>query len=479
MIPFPCSGCGRTLKAPNGLSGQRVLCPGCARAVVVPLVPAGAAADSDATIDDLQPLPEPAPERVAAPDPTPATQPPESTAASPTFKFLAPPQGPDELGRLGRYRVLEILGRGGMGIVFLAEDATLKRRLALKVLLPELASQPHARERFDREARAVAALSNDHVISVYDVGEENGTPFMAMQLLQGESLDARLQREGPLPAAEAVRIGREVAAGLAAAHDARMIHRDVKPSNIWLEAPTGRVKLLDFGLARGAGDPRLTHSGILVGTPAYMAPEQVGNGAVDHRADLFALGCVLYEMLTGRRPFEGGDTLSVLASLAMTRPPLPHLLNRAAPARLSALVMWLLAKKPEGRPSSTAEVLKRLRTLEEEAARPAPPQEPVTVLPSDGPLDVLPASDDVKGKTTVGPWWTEAVPLAERPLTDPPAWPPGPPRGRGRARGEKPATARPAGESWLWLWSALFAVLLVGLGAAFLVFWRLGGLRGE
>src|SRR5262249_40032399 len=156
----------------------------------------------------------------------------------------APAQSPEELGWLGPYRILEQLGAGGMGIVFRAEDPALQRAVALKTMKPSLAASESARLRFRREAQAAAAIQHDHIVTIHNVGEDRGVPYLAMQLLQGEPLESRLRREGALPAAEVMRIGREVAAGLAAAHQQGLIHRDVKPANIWLEKERGRVKIL-------------------------------------------------------------------------------------------------------------------------------------------------------------------------------------------------------------------------------------------
>src|SRR5581483_3887523 len=218
-------------------------------------------------------------------------------AARQSYDFLAPPEGPDEIGRLGPYRVLAVLGAGGMGIVFRAEDTQLNRAVALKVMLPKLAGTEGARQRFVREAQAAAGVKHDHVVSVYQVGEDRDVPFLAMELLLGESLDQRLRREGKLPLVEVLRLGREIALGLAAAHQRGLIHRDIKPANLWLEAETGRVKLLDFGLARAVGQGnQLTQQGAIIGTPAYMAPEQGQGKSLDHRCDLFSLGCVLYRL---------------------------------------------------------------------------------------------------------------------------------------------------------------------------------------
>ncbi|MBX9623050.1 MAG: protein kinase, partial [Gemmataceae bacterium] len=207
---------------------------------------------------------------------------------------------------LGGFRVVGPIGAGGMGAVYRAEDPALGRPVALKVMQPVLAARPHARARFLREARAAAAVRDDHVCPIYHVGEDAGTPFLVMPLLDGESLAARLARGGALPPDEVARVGREAALGLAAAHAAGVVHRDVKPANLWLEAPNDRVLVLDFGLARAGGPADgLTSAGSVLGTAAYMAPEQADGQEVDDRADLFSLGAVLYEAATGRRAFEG------------------------------------------------------------------------------------------------------------------------------------------------------------------------------
>src|SRR5262245_5935304 len=202
-------------------------------------------------------------------------------------KFLAPPERPDQLGRLGPYRILAVLGRGGMGVVLRAHDPALDRLVALKVMLPGMATVPTARERFLREAKAAAALKHPHVVTIFQVGEDRGAPFLAMELLEGEPLDDRIRREGRLPLAEVLRIGRETALGLAAAHARGLVHRDIKPANLWLEGPTGHVKVLDFGLARATADQvHLTQLDMIVGTPAYMAPEQAEGKPLDPRCDL-------------------------------------------------------------------------------------------------------------------------------------------------------------------------------------------------
>ena len=296
--------------------------------------------------------------------------------------FLAPPQAPDEIGRLGPYRVLAVLGRGGMGVVFRAEDPGLQRLVALKAMLPGLAASGSAKERFLREARAAAAVHDDHVVTIHQVGEDRGAPFLAMEFLQGEPLDARLVRDPRLPVAEVARIGREACLGLAAAHERGLIHRDIKPANLWLERKRGRVKILDFGLARAAADTTgLTQQGAILGTPAYMAPEQARAVAVDQRADLFSLGCVLYRLAAGELPFKGSDTISILAALALDTPKPLRELNADVPPALADLVMRLLEKDPADRPESAEAVARALQAFAGEA----PPAEAPSRVPSSKP----------------------------------------------------------------------------------------------
>jgi TPR repeat protein len=277
--------------------------------------------------------------------------------------FLSPAASSGELGGLGGYRVLRVLGKGGMGIVYEAVEEALGRRVALKVMRPDVALNAQHRERFLREAKAAAIVESDHVCPIYRVDEVNGVPFIAMPLLKGEALFARLRPEKRLPIDEVVRIGREVALGLAAAHKCGLVHRDIKPANVWLEAvPVGppRARILDFGLVHGESDDRLTVPGELMGTLAYLSPEQARGLKVDARADLFSLGVLLYEMLTGGRPFAGTDRLSSLSSLALDTPEPPAALRPDVPAALNDLVVRLLEKDPQKRPASAAEVAARL-----------------------------------------------------------------------------------------------------------------------
>ncbi|MGL4551606.1 MAG: serine/threonine-protein kinase [Gemmataceae bacterium] len=262
--------------------------------------------------------------------------------------ILSPPQRPDEIGRLAGYRVLGVIGSGGMGVVFRAEDPRLEREVALKAMLPALAAHATARQRFLREARAAAALQHDRIVTIYEVGEDRGVPFLAMPFLRGETLEARIGRDAPVADGEIRRIGRELAEGLAAVHDRGLVHRDIKPGNVWLEGEAGRVKVLDFGLARARGDSQLTQDGSIVGSPAFMAPEQAKRQPTDARADLFSFGVVLYLMASGRLPFEGDDALSTLFAVTTAD---PAALPGVAPD-LAALIVRLLAKDPADRPQT-------------------------------------------------------------------------------------------------------------------------------
>jgi formylglycine-generating enzyme required for sulfatase activity/serine/threonine protein kinase len=289
----------------------------------------------------------------------------------PDLDFLAPAQSPDELGRLGPYRVLKVLGQGGMGMVFKAEDPQLERTVALKLMLPAIAQRKEARERFLREARAAAKLEHDHIIPIFQVGEDRGVPYIAMPFLKGMSVEDWLKKKGRFTIPQVLRLGREIAKGLQAAHERGLVHRDIKPANLWLDATTqGRIKILDFGLARPVkDDTQLTQDGAIVGTPAFMAPEQACGGAVDARCDLFSLGAVLYLLCTGQKPFAGANTLQILNALATTTPKPVSDLNPDVPATLSELVMKLLAKDPENRPASAKAVVEAIVAIERERLR--------------------------------------------------------------------------------------------------------------
>ena len=295
-----------------------------------------------------------------------------------TAPNFGPPAAPGEAGTLGPYRVVKELGKGGMGAVYLAVDTRLDRKLAIKVMLPEFAADSVAKERFLREARAAAKISHDNVVIVHEADERDGVPYIAMQYLQGYPLDEYLKTKGAPALPHVLRIARETALGLAAAHALGLVHRDIKPANLWLEAPYGRVKVLDFGLAKPVdAEAELTKSGAVVGTPAYMSPEQARGQKVDARTDLFSLGAVLYRLCTGKTPFDGPNVMAVLMALGTEDPTPVRELNPNVPEPLAQLIHQLLAKKPDDRPQTATEVAKVLRAILEQLAAPTAPESPV------------------------------------------------------------------------------------------------------
>lgn len=267
-------------------------------------------------------------------------------------QLLSPPTHPEMLGRLGRYEVERLIGSGGMGVVFKAFDTELNRPVAIKLLAPYLASSGAARKRFSREARAAAAVVHQHVVPIHNVETERESPFIVMQYVSGESLQTRIDREGPLELCEILRIGMQVAQGLSAAHQQGLVHRDIKPSNILLEEDVDRALICDFGLARAADDASLTRTGFHPGTPQYMSPEQASGLSVDARSDLFSLGSMLYTMSTGRPPFIAENSLSVLRQITETEAMPIREVTPSIPQWLERLVKMLMAKCPDDRPPS-------------------------------------------------------------------------------------------------------------------------------
>ncbi|HEV3340250.1 MAG TPA: protein kinase [Pirellulales bacterium] len=277
-------------------------------------------------------------------------------AADFAVEHLEPADDPTVLGRLGGYDVLEVLGHGGMGVVLKAFDRDLKRCVAIKTLAPHLAQSSLAKKRFAREAQAAAAVVHPHVLAIHHVQSGGRLPFLVMPLVAGESLAERLATQGLLELKEVLRIGMQAAAGLAAAHEQGLVHRDVKPANILLEKGVERAVLTDFGLARAADDVALTRWGTIAGTPQYMSPEQARGEPLDGRSDLFSLGCVLYEMATGVSPFRTDSVMATLRRLVDESPQPIASLNPELPPWFISIVDRLLEKDPARRFGSAKEV---------------------------------------------------------------------------------------------------------------------------
>jgi eukaryotic-like serine/threonine-protein kinase len=270
--------------------------------------------------------------------------------------YLEPSTREGSLGRLGHYEILEVIGSGAFGTVLKAFDEKLHRVVAIKVLAPAMAATSPARKRFLREARSSAAVRHDNVVSIYAV-EDEPIPFLVMEYIPGQTLQQRLAGTGPLDVPEVLRIGRQIADGLAAAHAQDLIHRDIKPGNILLDTSVNdHVKITDFGLARAADDASMTQSGMIAGTPLYMAPEQAQGQKLDQRADLFSFGSVLYQMLSGRPPFRAPSTVAVLKRVVEESPrPIQEIIPEV-PDWICELISHLHAKNPDERYSSAREV---------------------------------------------------------------------------------------------------------------------------
>lgn len=271
------------------------------------------------------------------------------------LEFLNPPTSPDSLGTLGRFSVLEEVGRGGMGIVLKALDPDLQRLVALKVLSPTLAAMPAARERFLREARAAAKLEHEFILPVYEVQQSDPLPYLVLPFVDGIDLQERLEEDGPLPLSEILTLGYQLSLALEEAHAANLVHRDIKPANVLLRGDQ-RLWLADFGLARAAEELSLTRTGTIAGSPPYMSPEQVRGEELDARSDLFSLGCVLYAMTAGQSPFYASNLTAVLRKVDSQEVPKLSTVQPALPSWFRSLVGRLLEKDPNARPQSASEV---------------------------------------------------------------------------------------------------------------------------
>ena len=274
--------------------------------------------------------------------------------------FLSPPTKPGSIGRLAHYEILAIIGKGGFGTVLKAFDEKLHRMVAIKALSPELSASGTARQRFIREARAAAAVTHEHLVTIHAVEEDHRPPYLVMQLIDGVTLQQKIDKAGTLQLKEILRIGLQMASGLAAAHKQGLVHRDIKPTNILLENGVERVKITDFGLARAVDDASVTQSGTVAGTPMYMSPEQAEGLPLDHRSDLFSLGTVLYVMCTGRPPFRATGTMAVLKRVTEDTPRPIRETNPEIPEWLADIISKLHAKKPEDRFQTAKEVAELL-----------------------------------------------------------------------------------------------------------------------
>ncbi len=273
---------------------------------------------------------------------------------------LSPSDDPHRLGRLEGYEVSGVVGAGGMGVVLKAVDPSLDRVVAIKVMAPHLANNATARKRFSREAKAVAAVLHPNVIPIHCVSSDGAIPYLVMAYIRGGSLQKRLEREGPVPTVGVLRIGAQIAAGLAAAHEQGLVHRDIKPENILLEEGVERVTLTDFGLARAVDDASVTQDGTIAGTPQYMSPEQARGESVDQKSDLFSLGSVLYALCTGRPPFRADSSYGVMRRITDEEPRPIRELNPDIPEWLCRIIARLMSKQSDDRFASAREVAELL-----------------------------------------------------------------------------------------------------------------------
>ncbi|WP_030182466.1 serine/threonine-protein kinase [Streptomyces violaceorubidus] len=346
----------------------------------------------------------------------------------------------------GRYRLLERIGRGGMGEVWRARDESLGRRIAVKCLKPLGTQHDHSstrvlRERFRREARVAAALQHRGVTVVHDFGEWDGVLFLVMELLEGHDLSRLLEdnKGHPLPVADVVDIAEQVASALAHTHEQGIVHRDLKPANI-VRTADGTVKICDFGIARLGHDAgftaRLTGTGIAMGTPHYMSPEQIGGEEVDRRSDLYSLGCVLYEIATGAPPFDLDDAWAILVGHRDTEPEAPRSRRAELPGYLDRIILDLLAKRPEQRPDDARELGRRITAGRAEGV-------PVPALATARPR--TPRPQPVAGRAGL-PSWTRGMTTGHKATgTGPRATPPDPGAGLSGVWIPRPGVERPAG----------------------------------
>ena len=276
---------------------------------------------------------------------------------------LDSPSHPEMLGRIDEFEIERVIGIGGMGIVFKGFDHELNRPVAIKAMLPRYASNGSARKRFSREAKAAAAICHENVVAIHRIQSTGDVPYLVMPYVSGESLQSFVDKEGPMPVQDVVRVGIQIASGLSAAHHHGLVHRDIKPANVLLENGCNRVQITDFGLAFTAEDARLTHTGMIAGSPYYMSPEQALGKPVDGRSDLFSLGSVLYFLATGQPPFQDTNAIVVLNLISHSNPPDIREINPDVPKELAFGIHRLLEKSPEERFASAQDVVVLLESL--------------------------------------------------------------------------------------------------------------------
>lgn len=284
------------------------------------------------------------------------------------LSFLDEPSHPEMLGRIGRYDVEGLIGRGGMGVVLRAYDSDLHRTVAVKVMAPEWAASDQARQRFAREAQAAASVAHEHVIPIYNVEANAAPPFFVMRFIPGVTLERWVQANAPADVATILRVAGQLAEGLSAAHRRGLVHRDIKPGNVLVGTNIDRVWLTDFGLARAADSMTLTRTGVIAGTPHYMSPEQARGEVVDQRSDLFSLGCVLYFLSTGRPPFDAENTLAVLHKIVSENARSLASIRDDLPPSLVTLVHQLLHRQPDKRPQDCQAVIAKLSDAQSQLA---------------------------------------------------------------------------------------------------------------
>jgi serine/threonine protein kinase len=312
-------------------------------------------------------------------DDPPGASPPDCGEVA--LDFLEPCDIPGRVGKIGSYQVIDVIGRGGMGIVLRAHEPKLNRTVAVKVMYAQFAANPTARKRFVREAQAAAAVTHPNVVTIHAVEETEKTPYLVMECIDALSLETKIGACGHLELKEILRIGVQIAAGLAAAHSHGLVHRDIKPSNILLENGVERVRITDFGLARAVDDVGMTRPGEVAGTPEFMSPEQAQGKPVDLRSDLFSLGSVLYAMCTGRSPFRAQGTMAVLRQVCDDVPRPIREVNPDVPEELVAIIDRLLAKNADERFQTAEEVsdllMRYLAHLQDPTSN--PPLEPTSI----------------------------------------------------------------------------------------------------